>query len=221
MNWLFSHTWVSFNERECCCGLVWNLRCVQVSFQDDFKGSMTLLAVCRWEACLQEWQLTFLSYVWKWPGLKICRELTGCPAPTILCPWSAQYPCTVQSHSVRPLLLKEFQATLCACPMALPTGEHQTWIRTRTWVSSADWLITPGTENSALTGSECSVCTCCTTRKMKSETLTSNDFYVGLTSGTENFNSVQCKNQISVWCSALQCLGSCVEYGLVTRNEGN
>lgn len=27
MNWLFSHTWVSFNKRQCCCGLVWNQMC--------------------------------------------------------------------------------------------------------------------------------------------------------------------------------------------------
>lgn len=183
MNWLFSHTWVSFNKRM----LLWPCMKPQMctsKFSDDFKGSVTLLAVCHWEACSQEWQLAFLSYVWTWPGLKIYRELTGCPPPTILCPWGAQYPCTVQSHSVPPLLLKELQVTLCACLMALPTGEQQTW------VSSADWLITPGTENSALTGSECSVCSCCTTQKTKSETLTSNDFCVELTSGTENFNSV-------------------------------
>lgn len=212
MNWLFSHTWVSFNKRECCCGLVWNHRCVPVSFQDEFKGSVTLLAVCHWEACSQEWQLTFLSYVWKWPGLnEDLQRVHWLPTTN----HSVPLECSVSLHSPISQCTSPSSKGAPSNPMCLSHGTSD-WgtadlDKDWDWVSSADWLITPGTENSALTGSECSVCTCCTTRKMKSETLTSNDFYVELTSGTENFNSVQCKNQISVWCSAQQCLGSCVQ----------
>lgn len=73
-------------------------------------------------------------------------------APGVLSiPHSAISQCTSR-------LLKELQATYVLVPWHFPLGTADLGI--------FSWLTdNPGTDNSALTGSECSVCTCCTARK--------------------------------------------------------